>query len=55
LLLRQTEEEFEDTKGSSKSVNQRRIDRQDNTVTKRKGIKGQTIFHKTLCRKLKIG
>lgn len=35
LLLRRTEEEFEDTKGSSKSGNQRRIDRQYSDQKKR--------------------
>jgi len=44
-------EEFEDTKGQSESVNRRRT---DNTMTKRKRTKGQTMIYKTLHIKLKI-
>jgi hypothetical protein len=39
-------------KGLSESVNRRRI---DNTMVKRKRIKGQTTIYKTLHIKLKIG
>jgi hypothetical protein len=39
------------SKGKSEAVNARRT---DNTIAKRKGIKGKTIFCKILQRKLKI-
>jgi len=39
-----TQEEFEDTKGYSESVNRRRT---DNTMAKRKSTKGQTTIYKT--------
>jgi hypothetical protein len=39
-----TPQEFEDTKGVIRTVNQRRT---DNTMTKRQSTKGQTTVYKT--------
>jgi hypothetical protein len=50
---RSLKENFEDTKGVINNVNRRWRD--DNTMTKRKGRKGQTMIYKTLHRKQQIG